>query len=84
MQQPRAKREMGGTNFKWGAGNHWPPRWRRPWHRDNHFFLANLPINKLLSRQIYCWNSAVTVSTGKNLRQKQQSRETLLTTAKTS
>jgi len=20
-----AKREMGGTDFKWGAGHHWPP-----------------------------------------------------------
>ena len=25
-----AKREMGGTDFKWGTGHHWPPRWRRP------------------------------------------------------
>jgi len=21
----------GGPNVKWGAGHHWPPRWRRPW-----------------------------------------------------
>jgi len=23
--------KWGGTDFKWGAGHHWPPRWRRPW-----------------------------------------------------
>jgi len=23
--------KWGGTGFKWGAGHHWPPRWRRPW-----------------------------------------------------
>ena len=22
---------MGGTDFKWGAEHHWPPRWRRFW-----------------------------------------------------
>jgi len=22
--------KWGGTDFKWGAGHHWPPRWRRP------------------------------------------------------
>jgi len=25
MQQPGAKHEIGGTYFKWGAGNHWLP-----------------------------------------------------------
>jgi len=25
MQQPGAKRETGGTDFKWGAGDHWLP-----------------------------------------------------------
>ena len=23
--------KWGGTYFKWGAGHHGPPRWRRPW-----------------------------------------------------
>ena len=23
--------KWGGTDFKWGTGHHWPPRWRRPW-----------------------------------------------------
>jgi len=22
--------KWGGTDFKWGAGHHWPPRWRQP------------------------------------------------------
>jgi len=26
-----AKREMGGTDFKWGGRAPLPPRWRRPW-----------------------------------------------------
>jgi len=26
--RPNVKWE--GTDFKWGAGHHWPPRWRRP------------------------------------------------------
>ena len=30
MAQPRAKREMGGTDFKWGGGHHWRLYWRRP------------------------------------------------------
>jgi len=25
-----ANREMGGTDFKWGAAHHWAPRWRWP------------------------------------------------------
>jgi len=25
MEQPGAKREMGVTDFKWGAGHNWPP-----------------------------------------------------------
>jgi len=25
MQQPGIKREMGATDFKWGAWHHWPP-----------------------------------------------------------
>jgi len=25
MEQPGAKRAMGGTDFNWGAGHHWPP-----------------------------------------------------------
>ena len=31
MQQPRAKREMGGTDFIWGGRAPLAPRWRRPW-----------------------------------------------------
>jgi len=23
--------KWGGTDFKWGFGHHWAPRWRRPW-----------------------------------------------------
>jgi len=30
MQKLGAKYEMGGIDFKWGSGHHWPARWRRP------------------------------------------------------
>jgi len=40
-----AKREMGGTDFKWGAGHYWPLRWRRPWEWDIKKCRMGNPVN---------------------------------------
>jgi len=47
-----AKREMGATDFKWGTGHHWPPRWRRPCCMDCNPIKRRVPTPETGLKQI--------------------------------
>jgi len=48
-----AKREMGGTDFKWGFGHHWPSRWRRPCHQRLCNILTTVTSKQIIFETIY-------------------------------
>ena len=53
MQQPVGQAWNRGTQVSnGGAGNHWPPRWRRPWVRA---FMDTTPLPQFIERQFIEW-----------------------------
>jgi len=46
--------KVGSTDFKWGTGHHWPPRWRRPWRNSKSKVWNQLIVRPVASGRLLC------------------------------